>query len=35
VAIGGSWICPAADIRSQAWNEITAKAQGAVASAKA
>ena len=35
VAIGGSWICPVADIRAKAWDEITAKAQRAVASAKA
>lgn len=35
VAIGGSWICPVSDIRAQAWDEITAKAQRAVASAKA
>jgi 2-dehydro-3-deoxyphosphogluconate aldolase/(4S)-4-hydroxy-2-oxoglutarate aldolase len=33
VAIGGSWICPVSDIRAQAWDEITAKAQRAVASA--
>jgi 2-dehydro-3-deoxyphosphogluconate aldolase/(4S)-4-hydroxy-2-oxoglutarate aldolase len=35
VAIGGSWICPVSDIHAQAWDEITAKAQRAVASAKA
>ena len=35
VAIGGSWICPVSDIRAQAWDEITAKAQRAVASARA
>ncbi|MBJ6126797.1 bifunctional 4-hydroxy-2-oxoglutarate aldolase/2-dehydro-3-deoxy-phosphogluconate aldolase [Microvirga splendida] len=35
VAIGGSWICPSSDIRAQAWGEITAKAQRAVASVKA
>ncbi|MEE1656982.1 bifunctional 4-hydroxy-2-oxoglutarate aldolase/2-dehydro-3-deoxy-phosphogluconate aldolase [Microvirga sp. CF3062] len=35
VAIGGSWICPTSDIRAQAWDEITAKAQRAVASAMA
>jgi 2-dehydro-3-deoxyphosphogluconate aldolase/(4S)-4-hydroxy-2-oxoglutarate aldolase len=35
VAIGGSWICPVSDIRAQAWDEITAKAQRAVAAAKA
>jgi 2-dehydro-3-deoxyphosphogluconate aldolase/(4S)-4-hydroxy-2-oxoglutarate aldolase len=34
VAIGGSWICPVSDIRAQAWDEISAKAQRAVASAK-
>jgi 2-dehydro-3-deoxyphosphogluconate aldolase/(4S)-4-hydroxy-2-oxoglutarate aldolase len=33
VAIGGSWICPVSDIRAQAWDEITAKAHRAVASA--
>ncbi len=35
VAIGGSWICSTADIRAQSWAEITAKAQKAVASARA
>jgi 2-dehydro-3-deoxyphosphogluconate aldolase / (4S)-4-hydroxy-2-oxoglutarate aldolase len=35
VAIGGSWICPVSDIRAQAWDGITAKAQRAVASAGA
>ncbi|MBB3017987.1 2-dehydro-3-deoxyphosphogluconate aldolase/(4S)-4-hydroxy-2-oxoglutarate aldolase [Microvirga lupini] len=35
VAIGGSWICPLSDIRAGAWDEITAKAQRAVAAAKA
>lgn len=35
VAIGGSWICSTADIRAQSWDEITAKAQKAVASARA
>lgn len=35
VAIGGSWICPASDIRAQAWGDITAKAQSAVAVARA
>jgi len=35
VAVGGSWICSTADIRAQAWSEITAKAQRAVASAQA
>jgi 2-dehydro-3-deoxyphosphogluconate aldolase/(4S)-4-hydroxy-2-oxoglutarate aldolase len=35
VAIGGSWISPVSDIRAQAWGEITAKAQRAVAAAKA
>ena len=35
VAIGGSWICSTADIRAQSWDEITAKAQKAVASALA
>jgi 2-dehydro-3-deoxyphosphogluconate aldolase/(4S)-4-hydroxy-2-oxoglutarate aldolase len=35
VAIGGSWISPATDIRAQAWDEITAKAQRAIAAAKA
>jgi 2-dehydro-3-deoxyphosphogluconate aldolase/(4S)-4-hydroxy-2-oxoglutarate aldolase len=35
IAVGGSWICSTADIRAQAWDEITAKAQRAVASAKA
>ncbi len=34
VAIGGSWVCPTSDIRAQAWGEITAKAQRAVASVK-
>jgi len=35
VAVGGSWVCQTSDIRAQAWNEITAKAQRAVAAAKA
>jgi len=35
VAIGGSWISPVSDIRAGAWDEITAKAQRAVAAAKA
>lgn len=35
VAVGGSWICSTADIRAQSWDEITAKAQKAVASARA
>lgn len=35
VAVGGSWISSTTDIRAQAWDEITAKAQRAVASAKA
>lgn len=35
VAIGGSWICSTADIRAQSWAEITAKAQKAIASARA
>jgi 2-dehydro-3-deoxyphosphogluconate aldolase/(4S)-4-hydroxy-2-oxoglutarate aldolase len=34
VAIGGSWVCQPADIRAQAWSEITAKAQRAVMSVK-
>jgi 2-dehydro-3-deoxyphosphogluconate aldolase/(4S)-4-hydroxy-2-oxoglutarate aldolase len=34
VAIGGSWVCPTSDIRAQAWDGITAKAQRAVASVK-
>jgi 2-dehydro-3-deoxyphosphogluconate aldolase / (4S)-4-hydroxy-2-oxoglutarate aldolase len=35
VAVGGSWVCQTSDIRAQAWDEITAKAQRAVTSAKA
>ncbi|MBF9194516.1 bifunctional 4-hydroxy-2-oxoglutarate aldolase/2-dehydro-3-deoxy-phosphogluconate aldolase [Microvirga terrestris] len=35
VAVGGSWICSTADIRAQAWDVITAKAQKAVAAAQA
>jgi 2-dehydro-3-deoxyphosphogluconate aldolase/(4S)-4-hydroxy-2-oxoglutarate aldolase len=35
VAVGGSWISSTADIRAQAWDEITAKAQRAVAAATA
>lgn len=35
VAVGGSWVCQTSDIRAQAWEEITAKAQRAAASAKA
>ena len=35
VAIGGSWVCQTSDIRAQAWNDITAKAQRAVMSTKA
>ena len=34
VAVGGSWVCPTSDIRAQAWDEITAKAQRAVISVK-
>jgi 2-dehydro-3-deoxyphosphogluconate aldolase/(4S)-4-hydroxy-2-oxoglutarate aldolase len=35
VAIGGSWVCQTSDIRAQAWNDITAKAERAVMSTKA
>ncbi len=35
VAVGGSWVCQTSDIRAQAWDEITAKAQRAVASVNA
>jgi 2-dehydro-3-deoxyphosphogluconate aldolase/(4S)-4-hydroxy-2-oxoglutarate aldolase len=35
VAVGGSWVCQTSDIRAQAWNDITAKAQRAVMSTKA
>ena len=34
VAVGGSWVCPTSDIRAQAWDEITSKAQRAVISVK-
>ncbi|ANY80028.1 2-dehydro-3-deoxyphosphogluconate aldolase [Microvirga ossetica] len=34
VAVGGSWVCPTSDIRAQAWDEITSKAQRAVVSVK-
>lgn len=34
VAAGGSWICSTSDIRAQAWDQITAKAQQAVAAAR-
>jgi 2-dehydro-3-deoxyphosphogluconate aldolase / (4S)-4-hydroxy-2-oxoglutarate aldolase len=32
VAVGGSWVCQTADIRAQAWSDITAKSRYAVAS---
>jgi 2-dehydro-3-deoxyphosphogluconate aldolase / (4S)-4-hydroxy-2-oxoglutarate aldolase len=32
VAVGGTWVCQTSDIRAQAWNDITAKAQRAVLS---
>jgi 2-dehydro-3-deoxyphosphogluconate aldolase/(4S)-4-hydroxy-2-oxoglutarate aldolase len=34
VAVGGSWLCPAADIRSGNWSGITAMCQGAMKSLK-
>jgi len=34
VAAGGSWICSTSDIRAQAWDQITTKAQQAVAAAR-